>query len=290
MQIPRSKNASALTQRHIAVKCLLLKIDGKMNLNLYQIDAFADRVFAGNPAAVCPLETWLEDEVMQAIAAENNVAETAFYVPCGDDFEIRWFTPTVEVDLCGHATLASAYVLYEEQGFDQPSLRFHSKSGILQVSKKGNLFELDFPTQECEPCAIPEGMAAALGVKSDIIECLGSDDYLVVLDTEQELMGLEPDFPELGKLQARGIIVTAASKQYDFVNRFFGPNVGINEDPVTGSAFTKLIPYWAKKLEKEVLTAKQVSPRGGEVFCQLLGDRVLISGHAKKYMQGMIEI
>lgn len=259
-----------------------------MKMNLYQIDAFADRLFSGNPAAVCPLDCWLDDKTMQAIAAENNLAETAFYVANGDDFEIRWFTPEVEVDLCGHATLAAAYVLFEEYGFDKPSLRFHSKSGVLQVSKKGDLFELNFPVQECTPCAVPVGLAEALGTQ--IVESLSSDDYLIALETEEQLIELKPDFFKLSQLDARGIIVTAPSQQYDFVNRFFAPNVGINEDPVTGSAFTKLIPYWAKKLNKNVLQAKQVSPRGGEVFCELKGERVLISGYAKKYLQGVINI
>lgn len=259
-----------------------------MKLTQFQVDAFASQVFEGNPAAVCPLDEWLEDEVMQAIAAENNLAETAFFVPDGDDFHIRWFTPTTEVKLCGHATLASALVLFNELGQSAPTITFNSLSGPLEVSQDGGLLVMDFPTERPEPCEPPPGLADALGC--EIGNCYFNADYVVELESEALLKAVQPDFSLLAKIQARGIIVTAKSSQYDFVNRFFGPRVGVDEDPVTGSAFTKLIPLWAEQLGKSRLTAKQVSSRGGEVFCELLGDRVHISGRAVLFMKGEINI
>lgn len=259
-----------------------------MILDIYQIDAFANNVFEGNPAAVIPLDEWLDDDLMQSIAAENNLAETAFFVEEDTGYRIRWFTPAVEVDLCGHATLASAYVLYEELAYQGSSLTFNSRSGPLTISRDADRFSMDFPTQACLPCETPSGLAQALGC--EINACLKNEDYVVVLDTEQQLLNLDPDFAGLSELDLRGVIVTAPSANYDFVNRFFGPNVGVDEDPVTGSAFTKLIPYWAERLGKNVLTAKQVSQRGGEVFCQMQGERVLIAGSAISYLQGSIKI
>ena len=259
-----------------------------MKLGIYQIDAFANNVFEGNPAAVIALTEWLDDSLMQSIAAENNLAETAFFVKEEAGFRIRWFTPAVEVDLCGHATLASAYVLYQKLGYQGASLTFNSRSGPLTISQDAGRYVMDFPTQACQACEVPNGLAEALDC--EVNNCLNNEDYLVVLDTEQELLNLQPDFSRLAELDLRGVIVTAPSLEYDFVSRFFAPNVGVNEDPVTGSAFTKLIPYWAQRLGKDVLSAKQVSQRGGEVFCQMRGDRVLIAGSAVSYLQGCIEI
>ncbi|MFT5612630.1 MAG: PhzF family phenazine biosynthesis protein [Polaribacter sp.] len=259
-----------------------------MKLNIYQIDAFANNVFEGNPAAVIALTEWLDDSLMQSIAAENNLAETAFFVKEEAGFRIRWFTPAVEVDLCGHATLASAYVLYQKLAYKGASLTFNSRSGPLTISQDAGRYVMDFPTQACQPCEVPNGLVEALAC--EVNTCFNNEDYLVVLDTEQELLNLQPDFSRLAELDLRGVIVTAPSLKYDFVSRFFAPNVGINEDPVTGSAFTKLIPYWAQRLGKDMLSAKQVSQRGGEVFCQMRGDRVLIAGSAVSYLQGCIEI
>lgn len=263
-----------------------------MDLEIYQIDAFADKPFNGNPAAVVPLAEWLDDKVMQSIAAENNLSETAFFVKDADRYDIRWFTPLAEVDLCGHATLASAYVIFNELNDDSETILFDSKSGFLSVEKrtesafdKGQ-FVLDFPCQAPVICDSPEGLSEALGVK--ITECLKNGIYVVVLDNEKQVVGLNPNFSKLSELDVRGIIVTAPSENYDFVNRYFAPSIGIDEDPVTGSAFTKLIPYWAERLKKNRMHAKQVSQRGGEVSSELIGDRVKIAGTAIKYMQGKL--
>lgn len=248
-----------------------------MKITQYQVDAFASRIFEGNPAAVCPLKEWLDDDLMQRIAAENNLAETAFFTPHEDAYAIRWFTPLTEVDLCGHATLASAYVLFNELGLQGREINFNSNSGLLTVRRSGDLLELDFPSQVPEPCNPPAGLSKALGI--NVQRCLKNEDYLVVLESEHALQALTPDFNKLFDVDIRGVIVTARSDQYDFVNRFFAPRLGINEDPVTGSAYTKLIPFWAKELDKQHLDAKQISARGGEVFCRLQDGRVRISGH-----------
>jgi len=261
----------------------------KMNkLGMYQVDAFAQAVFQGNPAAVCPLETWLDDDVMQNIAAENNLSETAFFVPQGNGYAIRWFTPTIEVDLCGHATLAAAYVLYEELGFEGDTIVFQSKSGELNVSKDGHKFVLDFPKQTPVPCDIPQPIQQAFG--NHIQACLKHEDYIVVLKDEANVFAANPDMQLLKQLDLRGVVITSASKDYDFVSRFFAPNCGIDEDPVTGSSFTQLAPYWAEVLDKNKLTAKQVSKRGGEVWCEVLDKRVKIAGYATLFMQAAVNI
>ena len=261
-----------------------------MKLAQYQIDAFTRSVFSGNPACVCPLQQWLDEEVMQAIAAENNQAETAFFVPVENAgaarYHIRWFTPTDEVALCGHATLASAYVLFNELGLDDEQVVFDSLSGELVVTRKDELLELDFPSQAPQPIDVPLGLSEALGV--EVIACLKNEDCVVVLESEQQVRDIKPDFSALMQVEARGIIVTAKAEKYDFVNRFFGPRVGVNEDAVTGSAFTKLVPYWAAQLGKTQFHAKQVSARGGEVICELVNDRVKIAGYAAPFMQGHI--
>ncbi len=257
-------------------------------LKIYQVDTFTSQVFHGNSAGVCPLQSWLSDETMQAIALENNLSETAFFVETNGVYHIRWFTPTVEVDLCGHATLASAYVLFEELGFAGEVIVFHSKSGELKVSQDGDKFVLDFPRQTPMPCAIPEPIQQAFGDR--VIACLKHEDYMVVLDDEAAVRAANPGMQALKQLDLRGVSITAQAKDYDFVSRFFAPNYGIDEDPVTGSSFTQLIPYWAEVLGKNKLTAKQVSQRGGEVWCELVGDRVYIAGQVIKYLEGEITL
>lgn len=259
-----------------------------MKITMYQIDAFASHIFKGNPAAVCPLETWLADDILQAIAAENNLSETAFFVAVGEGFAIRWFTPTVEVRLCGHATLASAFVLFEELAYKHDTITFYSLSGVLTVCRSGDDFILDFPVQSPVACEIPGPIRHVFG--DDIVACLKAEDYTVVLATEDAVVSAQPDFNMLKFLDLRGVVITSESQKYDFVSRFFAPNCGIDEDPVTGSAFTQLAPYWAKELGLSKLIAKQVSKRGGLVRCQLSGDRVKISGKAVKYLEGSIYI
>lgn len=260
----------------------------KMELTLYQIDAFANEPFEGNPAAICPLVEWLSEELMQSIASENNLSETAYFVKTGDDYHIRWFTPTHEVDLCGHATLASAYVIFDILGHDKPQITFESKSGLLTVKRNNGRFEMDFPSQPPVPCDTPREILDAF--KETPIECLKSEDYIVVFKAEARILNANPDLSLLSELDLRGVAITSISNKYDFVTRFFAPKYGINEDPVTGSAFTQLIPYWANKLNKNDLLAKQVSRRGGEVICRYFGERVQISGKAAKYMVGTIEV
>jgi len=259
-----------------------------MKLNMYQIDAFASQPFEGNPAAVCPLETWLPDETMQAIASENNLSETVFFVPQDVGFSIRWFTPTVEVKLCGHATLAAAYVLFYELGYKKEDIVFSSRSGDLSVKRVGQWLELDFPLQTPVACPVPQAITDAFGIEPQV--CLKAEDYLVIFEHANDVLQAEPDLPCLKQLDLRGVIITAKSDSYDFVTRFFAPNYGIDEDPVTGSAFTQLIPYWSEQLGKSKLSAKQVSKRGGEVLCELTGQRVKISGKAVKYLEGTIDL
>lgn len=260
-----------------------------MELKIYQIDAFADKVFSGNPAAVCPLQEWLPAETMQNIAMENNLAETAFYVNEKDGLRIRWFTPTVEVDLCGHATLATAFVLFHHENYQGNKITFNSRSGPLTVTKSADTLTLNFPVDSLkEVDAIPE-LEQGLGVKS-LKTLKGKTDYMLVYENEEQIQHMSPDFKMIGKTNARGIIVTAKGKQVDFVSRFFGPQSGIDEDPVTGSAHTSLTPYWAKVLNKTELTALQLSKRIGKLKCKLLGDRVEISGQAKLYLVGKIFI
>lgn len=261
-----------------------------MELKLYQVDAFADNVFEGNPAAVCPLEEWLPDKQMQSIALENNLSETAFFVKNGDRYRLRWFTPKTEVDLCGHATLASAHTLFEHLGHDRDEIIFDSNSGELRVKKEGGKLKMNFPATSAEKTKAPEGLLEALGV--DSAEVYRATDLMVVLDSQSELESLAPNFFLLGKVNTRGIIATAPAGDgnYDFVSRFFAPAVGIDEDPVTGSAHTMLAPYWAERLGKNALRARQVSDRGGNVFCEVKGDRVELSGKAVTYMTAQIVI
>lgn len=259
-----------------------------MEITIYQIDAFASRLFEGNPAAVCPLIEWLPDEIMQSIAAENNLSETAFFVPKDNDYHIRWFTPASEVDLCGHATLASAYVLFNILDYKKDKIEFDSKSGILPVTRNNEWMVMDFPLQPPVPCDIPDEIVAAFDKMP--IECLKSEDYIVVFEHETDIESANPDFEQLKKLNLRGVIITAKSNHYDFVARFFAPKYGIPEDPVTGSAYTQLAPYWASVIASKRFNVKQVSSRGGELTCEIVDDRVLISGKAIKYMEGKINI
>ena len=260
-----------------------------MKIPLYQVDAFASRAFEGNPAAVCPLEAWLPDDLMQAIAAENNLSETAFFVPEGDGYTIRWFTPEAEVELCGHATLASAFVVFNELGFDGDTVVFDSRSGPLPVTRDTDRFTLDFPAQPPRGCAMPREVEAAFGGIRPV-ECLRSADLLVVFASADQVRSASPDIGLLERVPARGIIITAADTEYDFVARFFAPSVGIPEDPVTGSAYTQLVPYWSAQTGKTRFRAKQVSRRGGELACKLAGDRVLITGRAVKVLTGAFQL
>lgn len=257
---------------------------------IYQVDAFTDALFGGNPAAICPLTEWLPAPLMQKIAAENNMAETAFFIPQGKDFELRWFTPEAEVDLCGHATLATAHVLYDVLNYAEDTIHFHTlKAGTLTVHRNLDLYTLDFPSRIPEPCDIPAGLIEAMGgIKP--LEVLRSRDYFLVYESEADLLSLKPDFNALKNIESLGFIATSAGKHSDFVSRFFAPSAGINEDPVTGSAHCNLIPYWAKALGKHQLHAFQVSARLGELWCELKGDRVLMSGKAVTYLKGEIYI
>lgn len=261
-----------------------------MQLDIFQVDAFSSEVFGGNPAAVCPLQAWLPDEVLQRIAAENNLSETAYVVRNGEVFELRWFTPAVEVDLCGHATLAAAWVLFEQLGESSDVLRFSTRSGELRVRREEGRLAMDFPAKQPELVAVPDGLSQALGLER--IEALyRTDDYVVVVEDESIIPGLSPDFTALAEFDVRGVAVTAPSRHVDFVTRWFGPRVGVNEDPVTGSAHTSLAPYWAKRLGKRSLSAEQGGARKGRLHCEVLGnDRVIISGHAALYLRGTIFI
>lgn len=261
-----------------------------MKIAIYQVDAFTDQLFKGNPAAVCPLDAWLPDELMQNIAQENNLAETAFIVPAGNGYEIRWFTPTVEVDLCGHATLASAHVVFHELGFTGDEIRFISpRSGRLHVSRRGDEFVLDFPTDTLEAMVFDSSRFAGLSLPPRAVY-KGKTDYLLVYDSEVEIQNLQPDFEALKVHPVRGIIVTAPGQEVDFVSRFFGPACGVNEDPVTGSAHTTLTPYWASVLGKNSMTAMQLSQRTGKLTCSLNQHRVEIAGKSVLYLRGEIDL
>lgn len=261
-----------------------------MKQRIYQIDAFTDILFSGNPAAVCPLDQWLSDELLQKIAMENNLAETAFYVKQDNGYQLRWFTPTVEVDLCGHATLAAAYVLFNFENHLSNEIQFYSiKSGKLSVSKQGDYLTLNFPTDVLEPVPVKDELTRGFDLQP--MEAFkGKSDYMFVFESEDQIRNLRPNFEEILKLKARGVIVTSRGDNVDFVSRFFPPQSGVNEDPVTGSAHTTLIPYWADKLNKNELTAIQLSNRKGHLKCNYLNDRVEISGQAKLYLIGEIYV
>jgi len=261
-----------------------------MQLPLYQVDAFTDRVFGGNPAAVCPLDAWLPDATLQAIAAENNLSETAFFVRESGGYALRWFTPTTEVDLCGHATLASAYIIFRFLEPDRDEVAFQTrKAGVLRVKREGDLLRMDFPSRPAVRSPPPAGLEAALGKAP--AEALSARDCLAVYKSAAEVAALNPDFSALAKLDCWAVIVTAPGEGgIDFVSRFFAPRQGIPEDPVCGSAHCTLVPYWAARLGKTRLNARQISQRGGVLRCTLDGDRVSIAGNAVLYLEGKITI
>jgi PhzF family phenazine biosynthesis protein len=259
-----------------------------MRIPLYQVDAFTCTLFRGNPAAVCPLTEWLPDAQMQAIAAENNLSETAFFVPQGDRYALRWFTPAIEIDLAGHPTLATAHVIFEYFKPALTRLEFTTKSGPLIVTRVGSRLTMDFPARPATSCALPEALVQGLGVKPEAVFL--ARDYLAVFESEEVVRSLQPHVDQLAQLDCLGIIVTAPGNTVDFVSRFFAPNAGIPEDPVTGSAHCTLAPYWARRLNKKTLHALQVSPRGGELFCEDCGDRGKIAGHAVTYLEGFIQL
>jgi len=260
-----------------------------MKLAIYQVDAFAENVFTGNPAAVIPLKNWLLDEILQNIAMENNLSETAYFIPAESGFHIRWFTPATEVNLCGHATLASAHVLFQHLNYQGKEILFQSKSGVLKVKRENEQIVLDFPTSEVNKTESPAKIEKAFGIKPQ--KCFkGREDLMFVFEKQVDIQNLKPDFNFLKTLEMRGIIATASSKEYDFVSRFFAPREGIDEDPVTGSAHTMLIPFWAERLRKKEMVAKQISKRGGVLHCKYLGERVEIGGKAVTYLVGEINI
>ena len=255
---------------------------------IYQIDAFTNELFKGNPAAVCPLDTWVSEELMQSIAAENNLSETAFYVQKGDVFEIRWFTPTNEVSLCGHATLAAAYVEFFVNNNKAEVLRFvNLKKQILSVSLQKDLIELGFPSDEVQQIELSIDMQKAFDV-APIEAYKASEDMVLVFENEQQIQNIQPNLSVITQLNCRGIIATAKGENIDVVCRFFAPKYGINEDPVTGSAHTVLVPFWSKRLGKTKIVSKQLSKRTGILFCEFDGDSVKMSGHAKLYLKGEI--
>jgi PhzF family phenazine biosynthesis protein len=258
-----------------------------VKIPMYQVDAFAGHIFSGNPAAICPLEAWLPDAQMQSIAAENNLAETAFFVRNGHGYKLRWFTPAVEVELCGHATLASAFVILNDLTPGERAVSFETKSGTLTVTRDGDLYSMDFPSRPPAPCDnVYPALIPALGGKPEAV--LAARDYFVVYGSEEELRALKPDMQALMDLDRFAVIATAPSRAADFVSRFFAPAKGVPEDPVTGSAHCSLIPYWSDRLGKKKLHAFQVSPRGGELWCEDRGERVTISGKAVRFFEGTI--
>jgi predicted PhzF superfamily epimerase YddE/YHI9 len=259
-----------------------------LHVPYYHVDAFANRPFKGNPAGVCPLANWLPDDTLQAIAAENNLSETAFFVRSGDTCHLRWFTPAVEVDLCGHATLASACVLFSELGWTAPEIPFQTRSGRLAATRRGDLIELDFPSRPPVPCATPEALRRGLGQPPR--EVLRSRDFMAVFDSAAEVAALAPDPAWLVQLDSLGVIATAPGSNCDFVSRFFAPKAGVPEDPVTGSAHSTLIPFWSERLRKTDLFARQISRRGGELHCRHLGERVAIGGQAVIFSRSELEV
>lgn len=259
-----------------------------MKISLYQVNAFTGSLFKGNPAAVCPLREWLDDGLLQNVAAENNLPATAFFVPEKAGYRIRWFTPAAELDLCGHGTLAAAFIVFR---YFDPSARridFQSRSGLLTVGREEEMVVLDLPARPPVPCAAPERLAEALG--REPVETLCADDYIAVLASEEEVAELSPSIPLLGTLDRRAVVVTARGESADFVSRCFAPRLGVDEDQVTGSAHCELVPYWSEALEKNTFRARQLSARGGELFCEARGGRVLIAGRAVLYWEGTASI
>ena len=261
-----------------------------MEIDIFQVDAFAEHVFMGNPAAVCPLNTWIDDKLLQKIAQANNLSETAFFVPYQDKFQLRWFTPSHEVDLCGHATLAAAHVLFKHLGHKKHKICFITKSGDLLVTKKPNGLEMDFPASLPKPVIAPDNLLLGLGVGIKPKAVFAAFDYIIELDNEDAVKTLLPNFELWKTIDFRGVVVTATGCDVDFVSRCFFPKLNVDEDPVTGSAHCELAHYWSKKLAKNNLKAKQLSLRTGEVECQLMGSRVLLNGRVVDYMRGKISL
>ncbi len=259
-----------------------------MKQKIFQVDAFTEILFGGNPAAVCPLQKWPADEMMQKIALENNLSETAFFLEEEEGFYIRWFTPKAEVNLCGHATLASAHVLFNHLNYTKEAIHFQSKSGLLTVKREGRLLVLNFPADPCTEVEVPEALRAAFNTRPEQ-SFKGKTDYLLLFENQEQIEQLRPDFPNILKAGVRGVIATAPGNEVDFVSRFFAPAVGVNEDPVTGSAHTTLTPFWAQRLNKNNLTARQLSARQGFLKCTYLKNRVEIGGQAVTYLTGEIE-
>ncbi|MBC8112226.1 MAG: PhzF family phenazine biosynthesis protein [Verrucomicrobia bacterium] len=261
-----------------------------MEIPFFHVDAFTDKIFAGNPAGVCPLDNWLDDTILLNIASENNLAETAFFVKTGEDFHLRWFTPEIEMDLCGHATLATAHVIFNYSGYSSDKIIFHSQSGDLTVSRNQHQLTLNFPARMPVKADLPDVILQGIGVKPE--EVYLSRDYVLVYKTEEEIRHIKPNQAILNtiNLDPGGIIVTAKGKTVDFVSRFFTPQASIFEDPVTGSAHCSLVPFWAERLEKKQLKALQLSKRQGELTCEYLGNRVLIGGECITYSEGKIII
>lgn len=261
-----------------------------MDLRLYQVDAFSSKVLGGNPAAVCPLTAWLDDPTMQAIAEENNLSETAFFVPKGESYSLRWFTPRYEVDLCGHATLAAAFVIFTEIGAKDNRVRFESRSGPLEVMQMGGRLSMDFPALKMTAVASPpalliEGLGAP---PREVFRVTEDTNYFAIYGSEEQVRGINPDLARLEQLHPYGVAVSAPGKNSDCVTRYFAPSYGIPEDPVTGSIHCALVPYWSNRLNKKNICARQLSKRAGELFCSSLGNRVRISGYATKYLEGVI--
>jgi predicted PhzF superfamily epimerase YddE/YHI9 len=259
-----------------------------MKILMYQVDAFTGALFGGNPAAVCPLTEWLPDDLMQKIAEENNLSETAFFINDGEAFRIRWFTPRIEIDLAGHPTLAAAHVIFNHLDYARDQIPFICNSGELKATRRNELIQLNFPAHDAVPTKAPETLTAGLGHAPR--EVFLGRDYIALFESEEDILALRPDFAQLAELDCLGIIVTAPGKECDFVSRFFAPRAGINEDPVTGSAHTLLIPLWAKRLGKSSLHAWQVSKRRGELFCEHRGDRVFIGGRAVTFFEATVTI
>jgi PhzF family phenazine biosynthesis protein len=260
-----------------------------MTIPYFEVSAFTDKPFGGNPAGVCFLPNeWLADDLLQSIAAENNLAETAFLIDRGDFFDVRWMTPTVEVDLCGHATLASAHVLFNHLGRKGDALRFQSRSGELRVERKGGTLVLDFPSQPPDRCETPKKLVDGLGAQP--VEVWKGCDYYAIFDRAEDVAAIKPNFDLLSELGTRGTVASAPGNDCDFVSRFFAPAAGILEDPVTGSTHCALIPYWSKRLGERSLHARQISKRGGELFCENRGERVGIGGRAVTYVEGKLQL
>ncbi len=260
-----------------------------MKLPMYQVDAFTDNLFSGNPAAVCPLEKWLTDDEMQNIAKENNLSETAFFVKVNSgNFHLRWFTPEFEIDLCGHATLASAHVLFHHMKFPHEEIVFKTQSGLLKVKREGEFLKMDFPSWMPKQIEAPKELILGLG--ADPVDAWKSRDMMAVFENEEAITNLTPDFHILSMLDVVGVIATSKGNKVDFVSRFFAPRAGVNEDPVTGSAHSTLVPYWSEKLGKTAFHAQQLSERGGNLYCELKDGRVFIKGKAVTFMEGLITL